>query len=158
MEKMAIWTRIILQTFSPFMRFWSVLLAVLVVPVLWYSLIAAPKLSVDVGVWGDHTVLEGINGIEQSSSENYRWTTGHTTLTLPNLSQRYRLLQLRAHGWRPGQMPAPHIRLSVADAAWGSFATTHTIRVYSILLPPDDSALTRVTFDSDVYGTPEQQV
>ena len=70
----------------------SALVVLLALPLLWSSLVAAPRLRVDVGVWGDHTFLSGINGAEQSANEDFRWTTGRTELALPNLSARYRLL------------------------------------------------------------------
>ena len=74
----------------------------LALPALWWSLTAAPALRVDVGAWGDHTALTGINGVEESSTENYRWTMERAELALPNLSAGYRLLR-----WLFRTRPAP---------------------------------------------------
>lgn len=128
---------------------------ILVLPLLWLSLVAAPSLRIDVGVWGDHTFLGGVNGVERSSSEDYRWTTGRAELSLPNLSSRYQLLRLRAHGWRPAGLPAPLVRLDVAGRPWGSVQMSPALRVYDILLPRDGaSPAIRVGFDSPVYAPP----
>src|SRR5215218_7014552 len=116
------------------------LVVLFALPPLWWSLVAAPLLRVDVGVWGDHTYLSGINAVEYSSSEDYRWTTARAQLTLPNLSERYQVLRLRAHGWRPAGQSAPLIRLDVAGVPWGSIQTTSTMAVYSILLPRDSAS------------------
>ncbi|HEX5691169.1 MAG TPA: hypothetical protein VFX76_14245, partial [Roseiflexaceae bacterium] len=70
------------------------LIFALTLPLLWLSLIAAPTLRVDVGVWGDHTYLDGIHAIESGAGEDYRWTTERAELTLPNPSSRYQLLRM----------------------------------------------------------------
>src|ERR687884_615957 len=119
---------------------WLALLVALALPLLWASLVAAPRLRVDVGVWGDHTVLSGANEIEQGPAEDYRWTTGRTELALPNLSSRYQLLRLRAAGWRPGGLPSPLVRLDIAGRPWGSIQTAPGMRVYSVLLPHDGTS------------------
>lgn len=130
------------------------LLWLLALPALWWSLVSAPALYVDVGVWGDHTMLHGINGVEESSTENYRWTTAHSLLAFPNLSESYRLLRMRAHGWRPDG-PSPLVRLERAGQSWGAFQTSVPLRVYSILLPQDSSSsYTQLGFSSDSYQPP----
>ena len=50
-----------------------------------------------------------------------RWTTGRAELTLPNLSGKYQLLRLRAHGWRPDGQPAPVVRLDVMGGHGSAF-------------------------------------
>jgi toxin CptA len=134
----------------------KILLPLLTIPLLWASLFAATRLRVDVGVWGDHTYLDGLNGVERSSTEDYRWTTGATTLTLPNLNGGSRELRMRAHGWRPDGLPSPEVRISVAGRAWGRVQTTPDVRVYTVLLPPDDTnATTSITFQTDpIYASP----
>jgi toxin CptA len=128
------------------------LIFLLALPLLWLSLVAAPALRVDVGVWGDHTYLSGINAIEQSASEDYRWTTERAELALPNLSSRYQLLRLRAQGWRPDGAQPPIVALDIAGEGWGSFATAPEMRVYSVLLPRDGARPTlRVGFTGEVY-------
>jgi toxin CptA len=140
--------------FSPH-KLWPLALVALLLPLLWRSLVAAPQLRVDVGAWGDHTYLSGVNAIEESSTEQYRWTTGRAELRLPNLGGQYRVLRLRAHGWRPDGTPAPLVRLDMAGASWGSIQTTPDIRIYNVLLgPPGSSPTLRVGFDSDVYAPP----
>jgi toxin CptA len=131
------------------------LIFLLALPPLWLSLVRAPALRVDVGAWGDHTYLSGVNAIESGSSEDYRWTTGRATLLLPNISQRYQLLRLRAHGWRPDGGTAPAVRLDAAGAGWGSLALAPEMRVYSILLPRDgNSPNVAIGLSSQVYAEP----
>jgi len=137
---------------NPAARLPLVLIFLLALPPLWLSLVAAPALHVDVGMWGDHTFLSGVNAVERSSGEDYRWTTERTQFTLPNLSSRYQLLRMRAHGWRPDGVPAPAVRLDVAGAAWGRLTLTPGMRMYSVLLPRDDERPTiAVGFASQVY-------
>lgn len=132
------------------------LLALAMLPLLWWSLTAAPALLVDVGQWGDHSYLSGINGIEQSSSEDYRWTTDHATLTLPNLSGDYQLLRMRAHGWRPEGAAAPQLRLNADGQAFGQFQTRPEMRIYQILLPRAAGLDRQVGFDVDGYHPPQE--
>lgn len=135
---------------------WPWLLVALALPLLWRSLVSAPQLRVDVGAWGDHTYLSGVNAIESSSTEDYRWTTGRAELTLPNLSDEYQLLRLRAHGWRPDGQPAPVVRLDVMGKPWISFQTTSALRIYNVLLAPaTTSPLLKVGFESQVYTPPD---
>jgi toxin CptA len=135
---------------------WLLLLVVLALPLLWRSLVAAPQLRVDVGAWGDHTFLSGVNAIEDSSTEQYRWTTGRAELRLPNLGNQYRLLRLRAHGWRPAGQPAPLVQIEVMGQPWASLQTTSAMRVYNILLgPPGTNPTLQVGFESQVYTSPD---
>jgi toxin CptA len=128
------------------------LIFLLALPPLWLSLLSAPALRVDVGAWGDHTFLSGMNAIERSSSEDYRWTVERAELALPNLSDRYQLLRLRAHGWRPNAAALPTMRLDVAGAGWGSLAMAPGMRVYNVLLPRDGAPpLRAIGFSSPVY-------
>lgn len=132
------------------------LLWLLTLPVLWYSLGAASRLFIDTGRWGDHTVLRGVHGREENSLEDFRWTEAIATVTIPNLNSRYRLLQIRAHGWRPEGIPNPNVRITVAERAWGAFRTTPNLRTYAILLPSEMAGLTLdVTLHSDTYSPPE---
>jgi toxin CptA len=131
------------------------LLFFLALPPLWLSLVRAPALRVDIGVWGDHTYISGIHAIESSSSEDYRWTTGRAELALPNISERYHLLRLRAHGWRPDGAASPIVRLDVGGGGWGSLAMAPEMRIYNVLLPRDQSRpQTTVGFDSPIYTEP----
>jgi toxin CptA len=131
------------------------LLWLLSLPALWQSLVVAPRLRVEVGAWGDHAVLSGVHGPEQAAREDYRWTTARADLALPNLSGRYELLQLRAHGWRPEGLPSPAVRLEAGGRPWGELRTTPGQRVYSVLLPHDPAAaVTRVRFVSESYSPP----
>lgn len=127
----------------------------LAIPLLWLSMVRAPALHVDVGSWGDHAALTGVHGPEESSTENYRWTTAHAELALPNLSPAYRLLVLRAHGWRP-QGPAPRVDIGLPGRAWATIQTSDQVRVYRLLLPNDATpASTRVSFTSQTYAPPD---
>jgi toxin CptA len=131
------------------------LIFVLALPPLWLSLVETPALRVDVGTWGDHTYLTGAHAIESSASEDYRWTSERADLALPNLSSRYQLLRMRAHGWRPEGGAPPLVRLESGGAAWGSMALAPAMRMYSVLLPRDGTSLTRrVEFASQVYHEP----
>ncbi len=128
----------------------------LTLPALWYSLNAATELRVDVGQWGDHTVLRGVHGREENAFENYRWTQAITTITIPNIHTRYRILQIRAHGWRPEGTLNPNVRMMIADRMWGAFRTTPNLRTYAILLPSGMAGLTlNITLHSDTY-TPSE--
>jgi toxin CptA len=134
---------------------WLLLLLILALPLLWSSLVSAPQLRVDVGAWGDHTYLSGVNAIEESTTEQYRWTTARAELRLPNLGDQYRVLRLRAHGWRPEGQPAPVVRLDVMGQPWGSVQTTPDLRIYNVLLPPPGSNPTlQIGFESQVYAPP----
>jgi len=127
----------------------------LTLPALWYSLNAATELRVDVGQWGDHTGLRGVHGREENAFENYRWTQAITTITIPNIHTRYRILQIRAHGWRPEGISNPNVRMMIADRMWGAFRTTPDLRTYAILLPPGMAGLTlNITLHSDTYTPP----
>lgn len=140
------------------LRLGLALIWLLALPALWLSLTAAPQVRVEVGRWGDHTVLFGVNGMEQAAQEDYRWTTGRAELVLPNLSGRYELLRMRAHGWRPDGLPSPAVQLDVAGRPWGSLQTTPGLRVYSILLPhAPGGAVTRIGFTSETYNPPGDQ-
>lgn len=137
------------------LRLFPALVWLLALPALWYSLVAAPQLRVEVGQWGDHTMLRGINGIEESSSENYRWTMAETTLAVPNLSDRYRLLRFRAHGWRPEGLPTPQLAITAADRPWTTIQLDRPPRVFRLILPRDAARpSTEVGFRSDVYEPP----
>lgn len=102
---------------------------------LCWSMLSADALRVDVGEWGDHAFLQGINGVEQSSTESYRWTTDHAVFALPNLGPRYRLLDFRAQGWRPNPTAPPQLALGSADHATASIQMRPENRVYHVLLP-----------------------
>ena len=104
---------------------------------LWASMLSADTLRVDVGEWGDHAYLQGINGVELSSTESYRWTTDHAVFVLPNLSPSYRLLDFRAQGWRPGTTPAPQLALGSDGHATASIQMRPENRVYHVLLPSE---------------------
>ncbi|NOK57375.1 MAG: hypothetical protein GFH27_549309n110 [Chloroflexi bacterium AL-W] len=130
-----------------------VLLIVVTIPLLWMSLMAASDLRVDVGIWGDHTYLSGVHDIERSSSEDYRWTTDRAELVLPNLSNRYRVLELRAHGWRPDEQASPLVRVDVDGTPIAEIQTTPELRVYQVLLPEStNSPVLRIGFESDIYA------
>ena len=83
----------------------------LALPLLWLSLIAAPKIRVEVGMRGDDTYLSGFNEPEKNSTETFRWTGGAAELRLPNLSSRYQELRIHAHGWRPAGVASPVVQL-----------------------------------------------
>jgi toxin CptA len=134
------------------------LVFVLALPLLWFSLVASPALTIDVGAWGDHTVLTGVNAIESSSTETYRWTTARATVSLPNLSSRYQMLRMRAHGWRPAGAAAPTVQLDVAGHPWGQLSAPPEMRLYSILLPRDYvSPSIAVGLTSQVYRAPDRR-
>lgn len=124
------------------------LLLLLAAPLVWQSLVATPHLQVDVGQWGDHTFLDGVNGVETSTTEEYRWTSERTTIHIPNLSSAYRVLVLRAHGWRPEGQEPPAVRLEASGRAFGSMQTTRELRRYHILLPASDAPETGLVIDS----------
>ena len=136
------------------MRRTLALLWLCALPLLALTLTAAPTLAVPVGVWGDHAFLTGVNGIERGGTEDYRWTDGDARLTLPNLGVSYRLLTLRAYGWRPDGLPSPSIRLAAGERGLGSIATSPTMRVYRALLPPPAGPQTVVGLASDSYTPP----
>jgi toxin CptA len=130
------------------------LIWLLAIPLLWLSMVRASALHIDVGSWGDQATLTGINGPEESSTETYRWTTARAVLTLPNLSASYRLLVIRAHGWRPTG-PYPRIQLDLAGRPWGQIQTTLPLRVYRVLLPEDAmTPAVRVGLASESYSPP----
>lgn len=125
------------RSIPPFLL--SALLWLLTLPALWYTLVAAPMLRVDVGVWGDHTVLGGVHAIEEGGQETYRWTTGAVRLELPNLGSRFAILRLRMHGWRPDGTPPPMVDLALQGRFWGSIPTAKTMRTVHVLAPVGSS-------------------
>ncbi len=136
------------------------LLAILFVslPVLWISLSNSGSLRVDVGAWGDHAYLSGINAVEQSATESYRWTTGAAELVLPNLDGSHHALVFRAHAWRPGGGASPPVTLTLAGVPGGSFQTSQGMRVYRVLLPHNPvDANVRVAFHLPPYTSPSDQ-
>jgi len=134
---------------------WFAAIWLLTLPALWYSLVAAPVIRVEVGQWGDHTMVRGVHGIEQSSTENYRWTTARAVFTLPNLSDRYRMLRLRAHGWRPDGIPLPRVRVDATEQWWTELDLQRPPRMYAILLPGASSRPSiTITFNSTAYAPP----
>lgn len=113
---------------------WRASLAALVLLALWWSIPSANQIAIDVGAWGDHAYLNGIQGVEQSSTETYRWTQPQAELRLPNLGANYRLLVFRAHGWRPAGAP-PTLTLATAGRVFAPIQLTTGNRIYQVLLP-----------------------
>src|SRR5215217_709822 len=131
------------------------LILALALPLLWFSLIAAPALRVEVGMRGDDTYLSGFNEPEKNSTETFRWTGGAAELRLPNLSSRYQELRIHAHGWRPAGAASPVVQLDLAGQAWTSIQTQRDLRIYHVLLPRDAASPTiDVGFVTPVYSTP----
>lgn len=133
---------------------WLIVLFVAFLPALWFSLLATPRLRVDVGEWGDHSYLNGIHAIEQGANENYRWTTSQTQLVLPNLSNHDELLRWRGHGWRPDGSASPTVSLDVAGRAWGTFQVAPEMRVYQVLVPSSNNLNSVINLNSTVYREP----
>jgi toxin CptA len=126
----------------------------LTLPALWYSLVAAEALRVDVGVWGDQTFLSGMYAPEENTMENYRWSTERVELAIPNLGEQYQRMVLRTHGWRPPDGQPPLVQVAVDGQPWASFQTDRPLRIVSILLPRDSAKPTRhITFSSAVYSS-----
>jgi toxin CptA len=131
------------------------LVVVITLPWLWRSLVAAPQLHVDVGTWGDHVYLTGTHAIEVSPGEDFRWTTAHAELTLPNLGDQYRLLRLRAYAWRPNGQPPPAVDIDVAGQPWGRIQPTPELRIYHVLLPREPAnPLIRVGLTTNAQAQP----
>jgi toxin CptA len=140
-----------------FGRIWPWLAAIFVValPLLWFSLIAAPKIRIEVGARRDDTYLSGFNEPEKNSSESFRWTGGTATLRLPNMSSRYQELRLHAHGWRPAGVASPIVRVDVAGRPWAGIQTERDLRIYHVLLPRDSASPTlEIGFVTPVYSSP----
>ncbi len=139
---------------APLARFRTTLLVWLAaLPLLWLSLVAAPELRVDVGEWGDHALITGVNPPELSSTESNRWTTDTATLSFPLVSPAYHVLAMRLHGWRPQGSP-PVVTLSVDGRPWGQFATATAPRVYRLILPEQQAAATRIGLTVPHYQPP----
>ena len=131
------------------------LILALALPLLWFSLIVAPKIRVEVGMHGDDTYLSGFNEPEKNSTETFRWTGGAAELRLPNLSSRYQELRIHAHGWRPAGVVSPIVQLDLAGRPWTGIQTQRDLRIYHVLLPRDAASPTiDVGFVTPVYSTP----
>jgi toxin CptA len=131
------------------------LIFLLALPALWYSLIAAETLRVEVGDWGDQTFLTGVYDPEQNPSENYRWSTDRVELVVPNLSARYGQLRMRATGWRPPEGQPPVVQVDVDGQPWASLPMDRPMRTFTMLLPTNStSANLHLTFHSDTYASP----
>jgi len=131
------------------------LLLALALPLLWFSLIAAPAIRVEVGMRGDDTYLSGFNEPEKNSTASFRWTGGAAELRLPNLSSRYQELRIHAHGWRPAGVESPVVQLDLAGQPWASIQTQRDLRIYHVLLPRNAaSPIIDVGFVTPVYSTP----
>jgi toxin CptA len=132
-----------------------VLIMALALPLLWFSLIAAPAIRIEVGMFGDNTYLSGFNEPEKNSTESFRWTGGAAELRLPNLSSRYQELRIHAHGWRPAGVASPIVQLDLAGQPWTGVQTQRDLRIYYVLLPRDVASPTvDVGFTTPVYSTP----
>jgi toxin CptA len=130
----------------------ALLLALL--PLLWGSITSAPALRVEVGEWGDHAYLSGVNGVEENGTEVFRWTTGDSVLTLPNLSPRYRALRLRGHAWRPAGESPPLAQISLPGHAPAAVGLSAQQRVYSLLLPPAETPDITARLTTPAYEPP----
>jgi toxin CptA len=131
------------------------LILALALPLLWFSLIAAPAIRIEVGMFGDNTYLSGFNEPEKNSTESFRWTGGAAELRLPNLSSRYQELRIHAHGWRPAGVASPIVQLDLAGQPWTGMQTQRDLRIYHVLLPRDIASPTiDVGFTTPVYSTP----
>ncbi|MDW8214583.1 MAG: hypothetical protein RMJ55_13570, partial [Roseiflexaceae bacterium] len=136
--------------------FWLAFIWLLTLPALWYSLNAASELRVDVGQWGDHAIMRGVHGREANPFEDYRWTEAHTTIAFPNLNNRYRILQIRAHGWRPEGIPTPCVQIVIAERQWVTFQADRALRTYVMLLPGAAlSPTVEVSLISETYTPPD---
>ncbi|MBK9713523.1 MAG: hypothetical protein IPO81_19815 [Kouleothrix sp.] len=135
---------------------WLALIFALALPPLWLSLAAAPRLRIDVGEWGDQAFLDGVFRPETTSSELFRWTQDHTELVVPNLSGRYRLLRLHAHGWRPPGVDPPRVQIDLAGKPVATIRMTRDLLTYQIALPRDGGAgppSIRIGFTSQTYSS-----
>lgn len=126
-------------------------------PLLWLSLTAVPRLHIEVGEWGDEPFLTGVNKREDNASETYRWTGEVAQLTLPNLGDRYRLLSVRAHGWRPPGIASPKVRVAAAGQTLAVIQTTPGLRTYSFVLPKNAGTSLTVEFTSELYRIPNDR-
>ncbi|HEU4326792.1 MAG TPA: glycosyltransferase family 39 protein [Roseiflexaceae bacterium] len=140
-------------------RSYALTLALLLglLPLLWLGLADAPPLRVDVGVWGDHAFIDGINSPEENPTETYRWTKGESTITLPAMGTGPSLLRVRMHGWRPPGEVAPQLQISVPghEPAWGQMVAQQ--RVYNLLLPPAQGLDLAVALRSEIYQPPNDR-
>jgi toxin CptA len=131
------------------------LILALALPLLWFSLVAAPAVRVEVGVFGDDTYLSGFNEPEKNTTETFRWTGHVAQLHLPNLSSRYQELRIHAHGWRPAGVESPIVQLDLAGRPWTGIQTQRDLRIYRVLLPRDAASPSiDVGFTTPVYSTP----
>jgi toxin CptA len=131
------------------------LILALALPLLWFSLVAAPAIRVEVGMRGDDTYLSGFNEPEKNSTETFRWTGGAAELRLPNLSSRYQELRIHAHGWRPAAVASPIVQLDLAGRPWAGIQTQRDLRIYRVWLPRDATSPTiDIGFVTPVYSTP----
>src|SRR4029078_937018 len=89
------------------------LIMALALPLLWFSLIAAPAIRIEVGMRGDDTYLNGFNEPEKNLPETFRGTGGAAELRMPNLSSRYQELRIHAQGWRPAGVASPIVQLDL---------------------------------------------
>jgi toxin CptA len=140
---------------SPTRAWLLALIFVLALPPLWLSLVAAPSLRIDVGQDSDTAYLSGVHAPERNATENFRWTKDRADLVLPNLSGRYQVLRVYAHGWRPPGIDPPLVRVEAGGRRWASFQTVRELHAYDILLPRDDTGTaTRVAFLSAAAPLP----
>jgi toxin CptA len=131
------------------------LILVLALPLLWFSLVTAPAIRVEVGMPGDDTYLSGFNEPEKNATATFRWTGVAAGMRLPNLSSRYQELRIHAHGWRPAGMESPIVQLDLAGRPWTSMQTQRDLRIYHVLLPRDATSPTiDIGFTTPVYSTP----
>ncbi|HEU5102443.1 MAG TPA: hypothetical protein VFU22_25645, partial [Roseiflexaceae bacterium] len=134
---------------------WLAALFVVALPLLYFSLIAAPAIRVEVGAFGDDTYLSGFNEPETNETGTFRWSGAQADLHLPNLSGRYQELWLTAHGWRPAGMDSPVVQIDVGGRPWTGVQTARDLRIYHVLLPRDSPGpTTAIGFSTPVYSTP----
>ena len=120
-----------------------------------FTLARAGALRVEVGVWGDHTYLDGVYPIEVDGDTNLRWSTPDLVIHLPRLVAGPQVLTLDASGYRPEPVLPPTVRVTVDGQSWGTFVATAPTRRYALLLPPGSGIERRVGLMIDGYTPPD---
>ncbi|MCU0493503.1 MAG: DUF2029 domain-containing protein [Chloroflexaceae bacterium] len=149
--------------------------APLVVRVSWYALVCValalllglfafqftPRFQVAVAPY-DRNFVSGMHAIEQIGSYTLRWTTGSAQLELPRpAANQPTLLRLQLLNARPPGAPDPYVTVIEQTQVRARFTVPPSLtgksRHYMLLLPPANTASTRIGLDVTTIRPPADE-
>lgn len=95
-------------------------------------------------------VFAGFHDAERDERGRYRWTTGDSIVTFPQIGRGAGFALLLHLGPPPVTLPAPQMVIRYNDGAPIRFATNDQPRLYRLLVPPTSTGQVRVRVQSDI--------